>query len=67
MHLRPLPIHTKVELILITLRRLLCEPLEPVLLRVVVPCAENIVFMLLENTEPLPMCKLRAFFVVSSV
>ena len=42
-----LPIHSKVELILIPVRRLLPEAVEAILLRVVVPCTEYIVFMFL--------------------
>lgn len=53
-HLCPAPEHPKVELILVPRRGLLPEGLYPVLLGVVVPRAQDVVLVLLEQPEPLP-------------
>jgi hypothetical protein len=64
---RLLPVHRKVELILVPLRRLLLETGDSVLLGVVVLCTLDIVLVLLEEPELLAMCELAALLVVAPV
>ena len=64
---RFLPVHRKVEFILIALCGLLPEPLQTILLGVVVPCTLDIVLVLLEKAEPLSVGKLGALLVVAPV
>ena len=65
--LRPLFIHSEVELILVTIRCLLAQPTDSILLRVEVSRTENIIFVLLEEAELRAMRELRAFLVISPV
>lgn len=66
-YLRLLLVHPKVKLILVPVGRLLTQPRQAVLLGVVVPGTQDIVFVFLENTESLAMCELPALLVISAV
>ena len=59
--------HRKVELILIPIRCLLLQPCKPVLLRVVVLCAENIILVFLKDAEFRAVSKLATLFVIAPV
>lgn len=61
----PLVFHGKVELILVPVGCLLLEPIETVLLRVVVPCAEDIVLVLFEDAILCTMGELGTLLVIA--
>ena len=63
----PLVFHGKVELILVLVCGLVLEPIEAVLLGVVVPSAENVVLVLFEDAILCTMGELGALLVVTPV
>lgn len=66
-HLRFLPLHGKVEFILISVRCFLAEALNAVAFGVVIASTENIVLVLFERSETTTMLELRALLVVASM
>lgn len=59
--------HTKVELILVLQGCLLLEPLDPVLLGVVIPRSLDVILVLLEQSKLGSIRELTSLFVVSAV
>lgn len=59
--------HPKVELILVPVKRLLPQSLNPIALRVVVLCSKHIVLVLFEEAKLLAVGKLRALFMVAAM
>jgi hypothetical protein len=66
-HLGPLLIHAKIKFIFIPLTGLLPQPCQPILLRVVVPRTENIVFVLFQKAKATTIRQLGALLVIAPV